>query len=110
MNTADQDRPVWTFSNLERVLYWMKTGAAELPGDWVDGTLAETNAVDAADHHFRRSLATDDEGRDEIDRGLDDDRVEVPWPEVNPTTRRKDSEVTRLLDILDNLPTGKELA
>ncbi len=110
MNAADQERPAWTVNSPERLLYWMKTGAAELPGDWVDGTLAETNAANAADHHSRRSLATDDQGRDEIDRGLDDDRVEVPWPEVNPPTRRKDSEVTRLLDILDNLPTGNEHA
>ena len=60
--------------------------------------------------HFQRSLATDDQGRDEIDRGLDEDRVEVPWPEINPPTRRKDSEVARILDILDNLTSGKKLA
>lgn len=103
-------RPAWTFNNPSAFLYWMKTGASELPAGWVEDSLAETNALDAADHHFQRSLATDDQGRDEIDRGLDDDRVEVPWPKINPPSRRKDSEVTRLLDLLDNLPTGKELA
>ena len=60
--------------------------------------------------HFQRSISTDNQGRDEIDRGLDHDRVEVPWPEVNPPFRRKDSEIGRVLDILDNLPTGKEIA
>ena len=39
---------------------------------------------------------------------LDDDLIEVPWPEVNPPSRRKDSELARVLDLLDNLPRGKD--
>jgi hypothetical protein len=44
-----------------------------------------------------------------IDAELDD-MIEVPWPELNPPSRRKDSEVNRVLSILDNLPTGKDEA
>ena len=62
------------------------------------------SAIFTGGDHFRRSLATDDQGRDEIDRDL----IEVPWPEVNPPSRRKDSEIGNLLDLLANLPTGKE--
>ena len=60
------------------------------------------------DGHFQRSLSTNDQGRDEIDRELGDDLVEVPWPETNPPSRRKDSEVARMLDLLDSLPTGQD--
>ena len=58
--------------------------------------------------HFLRSIQKDAQGRDEIDRELDDDLIEVSWPEVNPPSRRKDTELARVLDLLDNLPTGKE--
>ena len=68
------------------------------------------HSLQAQYRHFERSISTDNQGRDEIDRELEDDRVEVPWPEVNPPTRRKDAEVAHILDILDNLPTGKEIA
>ena len=50
----------------------------------------------------RRSV-TDDRREDDLD-----DLIEVPWPEVNPPSRRKDSELARMLDLLDNLPTGKD--
>jgi hypothetical protein len=66
------------------------------------------NTTDSHDRHFQRSLATDSQGRDEIDRELGDNLIEVPWPEVNPPSRRKDSEVARMLDMLDSLPTRKE--
>ena len=58
--------------------------------------------------HFLRSIRTDAQGRDAIDRELDDALVEDPWPEVNPSARRKDSELQRVLDILANLPRGKD--
>ena len=74
---------------------------------------AGSRAVTVDQHlHFQRSLVTDDKGRDLIDRRLDDDvlddLIEVPWPEVNPPSRRKDSELARVLDLLDNLPRGKD--
>ena len=50
----------------------------------------------------RRSV-TDDRREDDLD-----DLIEVPWPEVNPPSRRKDSELARVLDLLDNLPRGKD--
>ena len=39
---------------------------------------------------------------------IDDLDMVDAWPEHNPPERRKDSEISNLLDLLDNLPTGKE--
>ena len=65
--------------------------------------------VSVNDHAvFIASLLTQAD-HDEIDAELDD-MIEVPWPELNPPSRRKDSEVNRVLSILDNLPTGKDEA
>lgn len=66
--------------------------------------------------HVTNCLLTDLFGRDLIDQQisenyhveLDHDLIEQPWPEVNPPSRRKDSELARMLDILDNLPRGKD--
>jgi hypothetical protein len=44
---------------------------------------------------------------DEID---EIDEIDAPWPEFNPPSQRKDSEVNRVLSILDKLPTGKDEA
>ena len=38
----------------------------------------------------------------------DEDVDEVSWPDRNPPSRRSDKEISNLLDLLDNLPTGKE--
>ena len=38
------------------------------------------------------------------------DEIDAPWPEFNPPSQRKDSEVSRVLSILDKLPTGKDEA
>jgi hypothetical protein len=32
----------------------------------------------------------------------------LPAADVNPPARRKDSEISRVLEIIDNLPTGKD--
>jgi hypothetical protein len=50
------------------------------------------------DHHFQRSLATDSQGRDEIDRDFDAD---IP----NPPAMRGRRETKQLLDLLDGLAT-----
>lgn len=62
MNTDPESvRPAWTRNNPEAFIYWMKTGASELPADWVDDG-----------EHSQRCLATDDAGRDEIDRDTEE--------------------------------------
>lgn len=113
MNLASESvRPAWTINNPGAFNYWMRTGADELPADWVDdgevapATNRQRTDTAEAEQHALRSLSTDDAGRDAIDRD-DDNLIEVPWPEVNPPSRRKDSEIGKLLDLLDNLPTGK---
>jgi hypothetical protein len=63
-------------------------------------------AINSCDH-ASRCLSTDGRGVDRTDRNIDDDLIEVAWPEFNPPSRRKDSEVGRMLDLLDNLPRGK---
>ena len=64
--------------------------------------------VSVNDHaHFRHCISTDDRGVDEIDRELDE-MIEVDPGDFNPPSRRKDSEVARMLELLDNLPTGKD--
>jgi hypothetical protein len=61
--------------------------------------------VSVNDHAvFIESLLTQAD-HDEID-----DMIDAPWPELNPPSRRKDSEVNRVLSIIDNLPTGKDEA
>lgn len=51
--------------------------------------------------HHLRSLATDEVGRDAIDRG-------EPWPEVNPPERRSERSTRRLLGIIDELQAGED--
>lgn len=58
---------------------------------------------------FRESISSEVRTFDMIDAELDD-MIDAPWPELNPPSRRKDSEVNRVLSILDNLPTGKDEA
>ena len=58
----------------------------------------------AGHHQFREGISTDPRPFDEVDAALDDDLIEVPWPEVNPPSRRSDKELGRMLDLIDNLP------
>ena len=75
----------------------------------LDGLLtADQRRVTVDDHlHFRRSLATDSCGRDEIDRELDEMIVVDPYNR-EPASRKSDASIGRLLSILDNLPTRKD--
>lgn len=61
--------------------------------------------------HFRRCLATDERGVDEIDREIDDELDEMlvvdPYNR-EPSSRKSDKSLGRLLLLLDNLPTGKD--
>lgn len=83
----------------EIVRAWLKPFA--------DGLSGKARVTPDDQLHFQRCISTDERGVDAIDRDLDDDLV-VPWADINPPARRKDSEVSKLLDLLDNLPTGKE--
>jgi hypothetical protein len=66
-------------------------------------SLAADRRVSVEQHAaFQKSLTGFDEDFDDL--------IEVAWPEVNPPSRRKDSEINRVLSLLDNLQTGKELA
>lgn len=56
--------------------------------------------------HFRRSLSTDSQGRDEIDREIDDMNVVDPY-EIHAPSRKSDIELNRVLNILDNIENGK---
>jgi hypothetical protein len=66
-------------------------------------TADERRIVTVADHeHFLRSISTDNCGRDEIDRALDEQIVIDPYvPQVR--SRRSDEELARVLSILDSL-------
>jgi hypothetical protein len=44
---------------------------------------------------------------DEIDRELDE-QIEVDPFNRDPSSRKSDKELGKLLDLLDNLPTGKD--
>jgi hypothetical protein len=44
---------------------------------------------------------------DDIDDMLDEEIVMDPYNR-EPSSRRSDKEISKLLDILDNLPTGKD--
>lgn len=57
--------------------------------------------------HFQRSISTDSHGFDEIDRELDE-MIEVDPYNREPSSRKSDASLGRLLAILDNLPTGKD--
>jgi hypothetical protein len=64
--------------------------------------------VTVEDHlHFQKSIRTDERGIDEIDRMLDE-QIEVDPENFSPPSRRKDDELARILDLLDNLPKGKD--
>ena len=52
--------------------------------------------------HFLRSTLTDERGGDEIDRDLDEMIQVDPYNGDSPS-KRKDSELTRVLAILDSL-------
>lgn len=54
------------------------------------------------DHHFLRSIQTDAQGRDEIDRELDE-MIEVDPFNGDPPNKRSDKELDRLLSILDSI-------
>ncbi len=60
------------------------------------------SAITTSDH-FRRSLATDETGRDEIDRQF----VEPSVAAENPPCRRGEGETSRLLRILDEIERGQ---
>ncbi len=66
-----------------------------------------SDKVNALDRHFARCISTDNRGVDEIDRELDE-MIQVDPGEFNPPSRRKDTELARMLAILDNLPKGKD--
>ena len=69
-------------------------------------SLAADNRVSVDRHaEFQKSLTNRETFDDDID-----DLIEVAWPEVNPPSRRKDSEINRVLSLLDNLQAGKGLA
>jgi hypothetical protein len=36
------------------------------------------------------------------------DEIDIDAGDLNPPARRKDSEINRVLSIIDNLPTGKD--
>ena len=86
----------------------MKAPAPELLA--LDALLTEDErrTVTVDDHlHFRKCLATDSLGRDEIDRELDE-MIVVDGYNREPSSRRSDREIARVLSILDNLPRGKD--
>ena len=58
------------------------------------------------DRHFACCISTDQCGRDEIDRELDE-MIEVDPYNREPPSRKSDKEISRVIDILDNLPRGK---
>lgn len=53
--------------------------------------------------HFRRSIATDERGVDEIDREIDE-YLEVDPYVTGTNNRRSDRELARMLELIDNLP------
>jgi hypothetical protein len=55
-----------------------------------------------AGHHSAGCFSTDDCGRDEIDCGFDE-MVQVDPYNGDPPSKRKDSELARVLSILDSL-------
>lgn len=57
--------------------------------------------------HFPRCIVTDSQGRDEIDRGIDDMIVVDPYERHAPS-RRSDKELAAVLALLDELKAGKE--
>ena len=62
-------------------------------------------------HHFQKSISTDATGRDLIDQMKDDDlydMIEVDPYNREPSSRKSDASLGRLLAILDSLPTGKD--
>jgi hypothetical protein len=68
------------------------------------------------DHH-QKCLLTDLFGRDSIDRAIDDldeidreldEQIEVDPFNREPSSRKSDNELGKLLDLLDNLPRGKD--
>lgn len=66
------------------------------------------NQVNGDDQlHFQRSIVTNCEGRDEIDRGIDDMIVVDPFERHAPS-RRSDKELAAVLAILDELNTETE--
>jgi hypothetical protein len=81
------------------------------PGEISHGVTVEEH------HHFQRSLVTDSYGRDEIDREIDDldeidreldEQIEVDPLNREPSSRKSDNELGKLLAILDSLPAGKD--
>jgi len=54
---------------------------------------------------FRESIASNDERFDEIDNLLDDE-IQVDPYDGDPPSKRKDSELNRVLSILDSLERG----
>jgi hypothetical protein len=75
-----------------------------------DAALALRKLGEALSESFGRIFAIPDE---ELEHSLltpaDEEEVdEVSWPDRNPPERRKDSEISNLLELLDNLPTGKD--
>jgi hypothetical protein len=46
---ATDPRPEWTYNNPGAYIYWMKTGASELPADWIDDADIDDDADDDAD-------------------------------------------------------------
>lgn len=100
-------RPAWTLNNAAAFNHWMRTGAAELPADWIDDGDVPNSPQVSDDLHFLRSTSVDAQGRDEIDRMCDDMIVVDPY-ELHAPSRRSDKELAAMLAVLDALDTGKE--
>lgn len=69
-------------------------------------TRVETN-VRSQHLHFLRSIETDNQGRDLIDRELDDMIVVDPY-EVHGPSRRSDKDLGDFLTLLDSLETSND--
>jgi hypothetical protein len=76
---CESTRPAWTTNNPGAFIFWMLTGVDELPATWVD-----------------QDQDTLMQGRNAIDR-------DMPWPDINPQARRSESEINRLMSVLDQL-------
>ncbi len=108
MNPSPQTRPAWTINNAAAFNHWMKTGASELPADWIDdGDLPPPPITSPDDLHFLRSTSVDERGVDEIDRMLDDRTVFDPY-DHHVSSRSSDEGLARILGVLDELQTEKK--
>lgn len=61
MSITQQARPAWTFNNPGAFIYWMKTGADELPADWVDDADIPNPPAMRGQHETEKLLSILDE-------------------------------------------------